>query len=586
MAIQSNTVVEIPEDRRLQRIVVLLSVLSFAVLTVAILAVYGSPMQGYEYSVYNSTPILFWLAVIFAQLTGILLFYTYYGSGSRLWVIGFLQILFSNFILMTLYLYKGFIYLERTDSLSYVGYAKDIFDNGYFSTSNFYPLGSIIMSMTGNVSGQGMIMMSQIFPAIFFTAYTLGILCWSRAISTKPRFVTSIMLASMPIFFAWFIPTLFNETLCVLMLPLFFFILWKCMSGDARYKMLLALFIVFFIIGHPLVALTVLLFFGIILMNEWVTRRKSKTITVNLIMYNFVLLFGWIVYHALLVKDLRNIVEQFMGMTEGMSTFTNASVQASQIGLLSSLQSVLVCTIDDLVFVLLALMAGVMILRRGWRTHPMTVVLALFVLGGVYLASIILMTYAHNPFRLINLNFIIIFTIPLVGFMLYTLREDGKRKLARLVSVAIVLCLVSTVFTVYQDPNTLFPNASVTESEITGSKWLVGARDQIDFTFYTLQTKPWRYIDLAYGAEYKRDNYDIVENDRGATTHFHSFLNASTASGSTTYLVITTYDEMAYTRTWAATDKYNVDDFQKLTYLQTVNHLYKGGDMWVYSRSG
>lgn len=584
MGTRSVTVVEMAEDRRLQRYAALLSILAFLVLTVAVLVVYDNPMRGYEYSVYGSTPIIFWIAIIFSLLTGILLFYIYYGTGRRLWVVGIFQILLSNFVLMTLYLYKGFIYLERTDSLSYVGYAKDIMFSGHFPSSNFYPSASITMAMAGDVLGEGIILMSQIFPAIFFTAYTVGILCWARAICPKPRFVTSMMLASMPIFFAWFIPTFFNQTLCVLLLPIFFYILWKCMSGDPRFKTLLALLVIFFIVGHPLVAMSVLLFFAIIVVIEIITKKEKKTISANMVLYGFVLLFGWIIVHALLVRDLRNITEQLLGFVEGMSTFSNASEQASQIGLLSSLQSVLVCVADDLVFALLALVAGIMILRRGWKTHPMTVLFALFLLGGAFLIALVLFTYAHNPFRLINLNFIMIFTIPLVGYVLYELRKGNKKKLGLVISVTIVFSLISSVFTVYQDPNAVFPNASVTRSEITGANWLVTEKDPDEFVFFTVQTKPWRYSDLTYGAANKRVSSDILVNDKTTAFHFKSFLNANETSGST-YLVLTTYEKIAYTVTWAATDKFNAGDFNKLNYLDTVSHVYHTKDMNVYMRS-
>ncbi|GEM_PF-5360182 len=585
MGVQTGMAKGIAEDRRLQRYAVLLSITAFLVLTVAVLAVYASPMRGYEYSVYGSAPVIFWIAIIFCQLTGILLFYTYYGTGKRLWTVGIFQILLSNFMLMTLYLYKGFIYLERTDSLSYVGYAKDIMFGGHFPSSNFYPSASIVMAMAGDVLGQGIILMSQIFPAIFFTAYTVGILCWARAICAKPRFVTSMMLASMPIFFAWFIPTFFNQTLCVLLLPLFFFIMWKCMTSDPRYKTLLALLVVFFIVGHPLVAMTVLLFFAVVLFVEMFAKKRKKTFSANMIMYGFVLLFGWIIVHALLVRDLRNITEQLLGFVDGMSTFSNASQQASQIGLLSSLQSVLVCVADDLVFIILTLVAGIMILKRGWKTHPLTVLFALFIVGGGFLAVLVLFTFAHNPFRLINLNFIMIFTIPLVGYVIYVLRKANKRKLGLVASIIVVFCLISSVFTAYQDPNAVFPNASVTRSEITGANWLVTERDLDDFGLFTVQTKPWRYADLIYGAAFKRANDDILANDRTVSFHFKSFLNANTSSGNSVYLVTTTYEEIAYTVTWAVTDKYNADDFNKLTYLDTVSTVYKTRDMNIYMRS-
>jgi hypothetical protein len=195
------------------------------------------------------------------------------------------------------------------------------------------------------------------------------------------------------------------------------------------------------------------------------------------------------------------------------------------------------------------------------------------------------MTYAHNPFRLINLNFIMIFTVPLAGWVLYTLRDSGRKVLSRVVIAIIVLCLVSTVFTVYQDPDTVFPNGSVTRSEIAGANWLVTDKDTGEFTFFTVQTLPWRYSDLTYGAAYKRANPEIVDRDRTTTAHFASFLGANSTVPSTAYLVLTMYEEMGYSLTWAHAGKYNMDDFHKLTYRPTVDQVYKGGSFNVYARS-
>ena len=40
--------------------------------------------------------------------------------------------------------------------------------------------------------------------------------------------------------------------------------------------------------------------------------------------------------------------------------------------------------------------------------------------------AIVFLTYAHNPFRLINLNFIMIFAIPMVGYLLCVSRERRR----------------------------------------------------------------------------------------------------------------------------------------------------------------
>ena len=162
------------EERRDQRVLVILTALSFLLLTVAIITVYGSPMEGYELSVYASTPAIFWIAILVCLMTGMFLFHVHHGTGNRLWVVGLFEIIQANFVLISLYLYKGFIHIERTDSMSYVGSAwcggvslppvvmnsylvlslleETAYTNTWAATGKFYPADFYSLSVSSSVN--------------------------------------------------------------------------------------------------------------------------------------------------------------------------------------------------------------------------------------------------------------------------------------------------------------------------------------------------------------------------------------------------------------------------------------------------
>ncbi|MDW5562425.1 MAG: hypothetical protein SA339_04290 [Methanomassiliicoccus sp.] len=555
---------------------------SFVLMTLAIISVYNAPMGKYEYSVYQSTPAIFWIAIILGIVSGIATLIFSYGKSRFFFSVGLFQLLITNFVLITLYLYRGFIYLERFDSQTYVGFGKDIVQLGSIPDYNFYPIGSLIMAMTGMVTGQSVVMMSQLFPALFFTAYTLGILCWARAISTKPLFVTSMMMAAIPIFFAWYIPTIYHETWCVLMLPFFFFILQRCTTGKASYKALAGLMVLFFVFGHPLVAVGALLVMFITLLTQDLSRTKVRSISPSFLLFCVVILFGWIVFNAGLVRDLQNIVEQLMGLAVGASTLGTAQGQSSQMGILSIVQSILVVTVDDLIYILLSLWVGIIILKNGWRTHPMTVTMACFLGGAAFLAVMVVFTYTHNPFRMINLNFTMIFTIPLVGYLLYTFRKDKKRYRSQALAALIVVCMVATVFTMYQDPLEVYPNGALAKSEVVGNNWLITEQENGSMTYVVL-TNPIRFTSLSHDEIAVRQNSNLW-NITEASPHLDPFLNANRTE-SMQYLIFSDYDVLAYTRTWAAADKYNASDFGSVTWSTEVNHVYMSDCLTTYTRA-
>jgi hypothetical protein len=564
------------------RLALILTTISFLLITSAIVSIYDAPMKGYELSVYESTPTIFWIAMILGLFNGIFLFVRFFGKSKKYWALGLLEIILCNALLISLYVYRGTFYLERTDSLSYVGYAKELLSQGTLFPSDIYPMISVLMVFIGEITGQSMIIVSQFLPALFYSIFTVSMLCWAMSLSKDPKFISAMMLASMPLMFAWFIPTLMYQTLCVLMLPLFFFILRKGRLRDARFKIMAGVLIVFFTLGHPLVAIGIFLFLIIIQLTESFVKSDRRTISSSLILFTFVVLFGWIALQASLVHDLRSIAEQMFGLIGGSSTFGDAQGMASKVGIWSTVQSILVCCIDDLLYILLALWVGIIVWRNKWRPNSFAVIFACFLGGSVFLAAIILMTFAHNLFRLINLNFVMILAIPLVGFLLCYKKRLGKVRVSQAITLLVLASMVITVFAMYQDPIDLFPNGSVTHSEIAGSNWFIDGRG-INNSIYEVQTVPWRFADLIYGASYNHQNPELRDNEMYLSEHFGTYLASNNTGGS--YLVLSTYDELAYTQVWQSVDRFNTNDFIAVASSTTVDRIYDNSGFSLYSRT-
>ena len=555
--------------------------LSFLLLTIALLMVNRSPVTGYEYSLYQSTPAVFWVAIIFCLLNGMLLFHSYYGR-SRTWALGLFEILLAQFVFLTLYLYRGFIYIDRFDSQSYVGMAKDVVIFGHFDPSNFYPAISLSMAATGEVIGQSMVLLSQLWPAIFLVAYTVGLLCWSRSISGERRFVVATMLASVPMMFAWFTTTIFHETLMALMLPFFLFLLWRGRTSGIRFKVLAGMMIVLFTVGHLLVAIGALVSLLIIFATESLMKERTpRTVSFLFILFSLGVLGVWIYNNASIVNGLRAVTEQLLGMIEGQSTIGTAQAVASKTGIWFFLKSVLTCTIDDAIFILLALWTGYIILRGGWRTHPLTPVLACLIGGELFIAVIMVFTFAHNPTRMINLNFIMVFSIPLVGYLLCRKRRDARTVKSWLITGLLLFCIVATVFTAYQDPLMNTPNSGVTKSEYNGMGWFFFSRGS---TSYLMQTNPWRYAEVSYGSYYARYHPDISTNIAPTTDHFASFLEANDTWGMS-YLIFSKYDIVAYTVVWSGLDRFDDHDLNMLAASSSADAVYVNGDVSIYAHT-
>jgi hypothetical protein len=230
------------------------TIISFLTISFALITLGEHPITGYEISIYSSTPWIFWFAVILGILNGIFLFYCNYGYKKLYWTLGLFQIILCNSMIIALFALRGFFYLERYDSLSYVGYAKDLIMQGFIPQYNFYPMTSILLSSIGQLTNVSILGVLVFFPAAIFALYIISLFAWSKTISGDPKFVTSMMLASLPIFYAWFIPSIYHESLCILLLPFFFFCLHKRKNGDRRFKSISSMLMIVLILWHPLVA--------------------------------------------------------------------------------------------------------------------------------------------------------------------------------------------------------------------------------------------------------------------------------------------------------------------------------------------
>ena len=150
--------------------------ISFLFLSCALLAVAKNPTSGYEISIYSATPLIFWIALILGLLNGVILvFLSFNDKIEKMRIIGMFEIIYCNFLLLTLYALRGYVYIERSDTLSYIGYAKEISNLGYFSSNNFYPIIGILTSQLSQITNQPHLLLSQYLPALFFIFYIFSI---------------------------------------------------------------------------------------------------------------------------------------------------------------------------------------------------------------------------------------------------------------------------------------------------------------------------------------------------------------------------------------------------------------------------
>ena len=152
------------------------------------------PSSGYEISIYSTTPKIFWVSITMALINGIfLIILSIFDKIKRAWLIGVFEVFLCNIIMISLHVLKGYVfYFGRGDAASYIGLAKDINIFGHFSSSNFYPVISILLSISTQLSSISSIGMSKLLPA-FFVIYFVGYYCWASQLVIRRFCFTSFI---------------------------------------------------------------------------------------------------------------------------------------------------------------------------------------------------------------------------------------------------------------------------------------------------------------------------------------------------------------------------------------------------------
>jgi len=562
------------------RNLILITAFSFFIISLALVSLHETPVNGYEISIYQKIPFIVWIAIIFGLINGGFLFFRYYGLEKKLWAIGLFEILLCNAILISLNFLRGSIYLGKGDSLTYLGYSKDIILNGFLPQYNFYPSISLLISSTSVITNLTGIELVQLLPAFFLTVYLLSIFVWSKSLSHKRGFIAAMLFASLPLFFATFIPPIIYEALCVLMIPIFLYSLQKSKSKDIRYISIICVFFVFFTLGHPLVSLALLLYMIIIFVTERFFRLEKKTVTGPLLLFSSVVFFIWIANQAVLVNSITITLNQMIS-GPSQTALTDFEGFASKLGLLTTVQSILSSTIDDIIFILLSIWAIILIWKNAWRTNSITPYFACFI-GGTILLATLIVTTNQSPSRFVNLNFNMIFTIPLVGFLLYQKQKNGKVTLVRLILFLIVVSLIVSISSIYQDPIQMTPNGTITISETSGVNWFINQKNAT-IGILTVYTEPSRFADMIYGHIYSQNHAEsFIKKDPG--NHFTSIMS-SNKTIENSYLIISSYDRDAYTTLWQNVNRYEEKDFQALPLSNMINKNFDNGGFSCYIRA-
>ena len=189
----------------------------------SILMAYFNPAHGYELSLYNSTPPIVWISLIFSIFGGIsIIMYIVHRNQSDYYnycFLGLLILLFDRIILLYIPYIRGY-YSWRGDNISHFGILKEILTFGHIPSDLVYPITHILLSELVYITGLSNEIIANHSTALISVFYVISIylLATSSLVTKKEQILAVTSIAG--VFFSGY-----DVYLCYICLLCYFFIL-------------------------------------------------------------------------------------------------------------------------------------------------------------------------------------------------------------------------------------------------------------------------------------------------------------------------------------------------------------------------
>lgn len=588
--------------------------LIFAVLclaSVSLILAITPPASGYEYSLYEIYPLIFWIVL------GILFFIPFaylYITTSEHFRISFQKktaygLLILSLVTLLLALYipaaRGYVMYSGGDTHTHLGYVLDICNSGFIPPDH-YPYAHVLISIMSLITGiQGISLMHHIVP-LFSVLFVISIFCLSRTIGcTLYQVIAITALAIIPIMgnFMTGAPIM-PSTIGWQMIPLFLYCLYNVVFSKhflKRYLVLgLTLCVVFWFV-HPETVLYLSVIISTIIVACIVTgfffRHHHLLHYTPLLIILLLLVIGFI-YQLSSTWVFQNQIEAYYDLFIGVGTTeysplnqlsSDATYLRKVIILMEGYGQLVILSFLSLLFLLYYFLGQK---PQAWNQKYLMISI-LFIISVLLAVVFMALGTAIGIHVFRQYKYIVLFSLFLLGFyttdiLLSQKKSFFKQMLSIIFTISLILIIIFSIGNLYPSPGIGQVNSQVTNQDISGMQSFYGNREStylISETF--VRQHQIRYNALLYGISYALEMSGIrwsgVEPPSGFGYEGNKTLGEQYAS-ETYFLKYPPTNP--YTRRFMDIEEYyafiSPENYEYLDVDFSVMRIQDGGELQVY----
>ncbi len=577
--------------------------LGFLSLAAGIFFAANDPPNGYELSVYTETSIRFWVGVSVAFMVALFVTFT----AGQLWQRSTALLLAgaSTVAIAGLPLVRGYRFYGSNDSLTHLGWARDVLSGTTEPETLFYPALHLLTVVSHRLTGlspeRSMMLAVLLLTTIFLVFVPLSV----RALTDSYDAVAIAVFSA-----AFMLPITnlsthihahsFTQATMFTGLLLFVFFVYVARSPSSALSitpidLLLAVVSFALVMYHPQQAANVLLLFLTVSVVQFVVSRTpfgiAEPIRSQRRFYVPTLVFGaifflWTSRYELFFSATEYVTTTFLQFLLGSPGPIGESVQ-SQGASLSALGAGLHEIVFKLLFpsLVLSLIAATLMLaaltgRLDGRLGNRNAVVLYLTLGFVPITGIFVVYFvgsiSEQYFR--HWGFMMLLVSVLAPIALYRLLDGLSGRFStptlRAATVGLLIVLLPlALLTVFPSPYVYMPSQHVTDTQMEGYDTAFTYHNQ-SLDLVGVRGGPYRYSDGIQGVAAAEEEYL-----RGVTSENMSRLPET--EGAPRYLAFSQFDVEREVGAYQGL-RYSQSDFSAVRSQPGVHRVSSNGDVELY----
>lgn len=597
-----------------QRFQIIILIFLLLLLSVALIVTWNTPAKGYEASIYRSTPLILWVSLLASVIAGVTMVVVSIAKDeleqNSLWKIGFLLIVLSYTICLSLFIIRGYyMWCMTGDPATHIGWITETISQAYAPKTVIYPITHIFLSEISIVTDLDLVTLHKIIPILFSVLFIIFMYIFAKIVFSNTIAAVLVALISCSISRTDFYLNLIPNGLSSLLLPLALFVMFQY-AHHRRWVWAVPLFIL--IILYPVFHPVPTIFIGLVFLTLWIPHivpdikrciQEKKLTIPNLKSHTFVLILPflvmliwfifWIASFRIWDHTLRSVYQTlFLEGTESEAMDLLDTISYAQIYGYNVIE--VIVKQYGVVMVLFALsVLGILLILRNqdYRRYNESLLSLLGPFGVLSIVIPILFLFAlpFNAFRFLH-AFLILTSIFSAYTLYYMLIPKGKKALLQknvytsmFVIVVIFSLFIGGMLNLYPSPYNLGTSYHNTRSEVEGMEYVYDHRD-VNTPISGISVAPGRFADALLSFKERSIQHlpNYLKDEDRVPWHFGYDMGSSISSNYSreTDLVILPRDKVLYVDIFPemAQHRFTNQDFERLNIDPGIDFIYSNGE--------